>query len=136
MTIALDTINLFVQNMKKTLFFYGLLGFTFSEDDYEKSYVKLNTSSVSLCFYSQDTVNEFFNSELIHSNSSHQFELSFRVDKPEEVDTIYNKMIEQGYNSFRKPENSTWNQRVAFLKDPDNNLIEINALLNGLEKDE
>ena len=136
MTITLDTINLFVQNMEKTLTFYTFLGFTFSEEDYAKNYVKIDNGSVSLCFYNLEIVEEYFSHDLIKSNSNHQFELSFRVNDPDEVDAIYDELINHGYDSFKKPENSNWHQRVAFILDPDNNLIEISAFLNVLKKDE
>jgi predicted lactoylglutathione lyase len=129
MKITLDSVNLFVRNINKTLQFYSLLGFTFNEVDYKKDYVKLAFGPISLCFYSEKIVTSFFNDPTISSSRNHSFELSFRVDQPKEVDLIYNKMVENGYNSFKQPINSDWNQRVAFLTDPDNNLVEICAFI-------
>lgn len=130
MTIRLDTINLFIKDMRKTLEFYHLLGFTFPEDDFSKDYVKIEFDSISLCFYTEKTVKEYFKKESFHSSPNHQYELSFRVEKPDTVDLLYDKLIKRGHPSIKSPNNSDWNQRTAFVTDPDNNLIEICSFLN------
>lgn len=129
MPIKFDSINLFIDNMKRTLSFYSLLGFEFSKEDYSKNYVKIDFGSCSLCFYSTNIVKDFFKDERISTNKNHQYELSFRVDSANDVDTLYNKMISNGYHSVKEPENTEWKQRTAFITDPDNNLIEICAFL-------
>ncbi len=128
-TIQLDSINLFVKDMEQSLKFYSLLGFSFDKESYTKDYVKISFSSLSLCFYSQKIVKEFFKKDNFLTGLNHQYELSFRVGSPEEVDLLYEKMIKHGYPSIKKPLDSDWNQRTAFVTDPDNNLIEICAFL-------
>lgn len=125
MAIKLDSINLFVNDMKKTLDFYSLLGFTFQKEEYNKDYVKIEFETVTLCFYSNEIVRKYFKKDKIDSNTNHQYELSFRVSTPEEVDTLYKKITDLGHLSMKKPEKSEWGQRTAFLIDPDHNLIEI-----------
>lgn len=131
MTIKFDTINLFVKDMKHTLDFYQLLGFTFQKEDFSKDYVKIDFGSISLCFYTEKSVKEYFKNESFHTSPNHQFELSFKVGSPDDVDSLYDKLIKHGYPSVKRPENNDWNQRTAFITDPDNNLVEINALLNN-----
>ena len=129
MATILDSINLFVKDMNQTLKFYSLLGFSFQKDDYSKNYIKISFGTTSLCFYTEKITKEFFNKESIHSGTNYKYELSFRVDSPQEVDEVYEKIIAQGNPSIKKPLNADWNQRVAFVTDPDNNLIEICAFL-------
>lgn len=129
MNIKLDSINLFVTEMNKTLSFYKILGLDFSEDDYSKDYVKKEYNSVALCFYTKKIVKDFFEELDISNSLNSNYELSFRVEMQEEVDSIYSKLMNKGYVSVKKPENSSWNQRVAFVNDPDHNLIEICAFL-------
>lgn len=128
--IQLDSINLFVTEMERTLKFYSLLGFTFDKESYTKNYVKITFGMLSLSFYTQKVVKDFFKKEDFHSGPNHQYELSFRVDKPEEVDSLYEKVVTHGYASIKEPVDSDWNQRTAFITDPDNNLIEICAFLH------
>lgn len=130
MSIELETINIFVIDMKKTLDFYSLLGFHFDDNAYLKEYVKLSFDNFSLCFYSLNIVQEYFTNNSIQTSSNHQFELSFRMFSPTDVDKTFNKMVKNGCKVFKEPENSDWNQRVAFLLDPDNNIIELCADLN------
>lgn len=129
MAIKLDSINLFVSDMKNTLSFYETLGLKFSSEDFAKDYVKKEYNSVALCFYTKKIVKDFFNNLNITNSINNSYELSFRVDNKEDVDSIYNKLVKKGYKSIKDPENSSWNQRVAFVHDPDNNLIEICAFL-------
>ena len=123
------SINIFVSDMKLTLDFYSQLGFTFTEKDYTKNYVKVNFQDVSLCFYSFNIVQEYFNDNSIDSSNKHSFELSFRLEKPIEVDQLYYKLTKAGFKSFKEPSDSDWDQRVAFVVDPNNNLIELCAFL-------
>lgn len=127
--IKLDSINLFVENMERTLKFYSLLGFLFDKESNKKDYVKISLGNVSLCFYTEKIVKQFFKNEDFYAGPNHQYELSFRVDEPEKVDSIYEKIIKNGYTSIKKPVDTEWNQRTAFITDPDNNLIEICAFL-------
>lgn len=58
---------------------------------------------------------------------SHSFELAFKVEKPESVDTEYKKLREKGVNCIKEPQTMPWNQRTAFFSDPDGNIHEIYA---------
>ena len=116
MSIQLDTINLFVADIRDTLKFYSLLGFTFDDKDYSKDYVKLSFGNIALCFYSLSIVQDFFKKDSVRLGSQQQFELSFRVNKPEEVDILFNRLVKEGYHSFRIPENTDWNQRTIYLR--------------------
>lgn len=129
-SLTLDSINLFVENMERTLKFYSLLGFTFDKEANQKDYVKIPVGNISLCFYTEKIVKEFFKNDNFYTGPNHQYELSFRVDTPEKVDSLYENMIIHGYTSIKKPVDTDWNQRTAFIIDPDNNLIEITAFLH------
>ena len=130
MTLQLDSINLYIKDMVKTAQFYRLLGLDISPEAEQKSILIINISNkIKLAFYHFKEVEDYFKNKLVLEKKGQNFNLSFRVSNPQEVDKIYNKIIENGFRSFQEPSNAPWNQRVAFILDPDDNLVEINAFL-------
>ncbi|MHA2365154.1 MAG: VOC family protein [Candidatus Hodarchaeales archaeon] len=125
----IDTFNLYVKEMKQTIKFYRLLNLKIAEGSEHKSYAKVEDSMIS--FYDQKTVHTFFGDKICFNNPCHSFNISLRVITPSQVDEIYNSVIQEGFSSFQPPINTDWGQRVAFLLDPDGNLIELNALLDS-----
>lgn len=120
-------LNLFVKDISKTVEFYRILGFYLPEGSETKSYVKVENSTIHLAFYSYQAVQEYFEGKIILNGAKTPFELAIKMNTAEEVDLLYNKIVLSGYKSFKPPSDAPWKQRVAFVKDPDGNLIEITA---------
>jgi lactoylglutathione lyase len=57
----------------------------------------------------------------------HPFELAFRANSPEEVDTAYNDIIKKGAIAIKELADMPWKQRTAFFADPDGNVHEVFA---------
>ena len=55
--------------------------------------------------------------------------LCFKKDFPKQVDDLYNKVIEAGYQSFKAPWDAFWGQRYCSVLDPDDNQVDIFASL-------
>ena len=55
------------------------------------------------------------------------FKLAFLVSSPSEVDKFYYQLVKKGATPIKAPENMPWNQRAAFIADPDGNIHEIFA---------
>ncbi|MEM8837784.1 MAG: VOC family protein [Pseudomonadota bacterium] len=53
-------------------------------------------------------------------------QLSFRVP-PADVDIAYRELIDKGVDVIEKPTNQDWPHRTLFVRDPENNIIEIFA---------
>ncbi len=58
-------------------------------------------------------------------------ELAFACDSPARVDDSYVDLIARGAAPVQPPANMPWGQRTAFFADPDGNIHEIFANLEG-----
>ena len=130
MTIIIDSINLYIKNMPKTVMFYKLLGLHLPEGAETQKYTRVQSDlGVKFAFYTQESINEFFGNNMNFETQCHPLNISFRCESPNEVDERYKRVIKAGFNSFKDPIVTDWGQYVAFLLDPDNNIIELNAIL-------
>jgi len=55
--------------------------------------------------------------------------LQFEVTKPEEVDHIYQNLLDAGYQSCAAIWDTFWGQRFARVQDPDGRIVNIYANL-------
>ena len=53
--------------------------------------------------------------------------LAFKCENPTEVDALYGKIINAGYQSHREPFDAFWGQRYAQVVDPDGNVVDLFA---------
>ena len=66
------------------------------------------------------------------SDTSATIQLSFRVP-PADVDAAYRELREKGVNVIEEPTNQDWPHRTLFVRDPENNIIEIFADIHPRE---
>ena len=130
MAIKIDSINLYVNDIVKSIEFYRNLGFNVIKSDKNDDYAKIELkNSIKLTFYDKKVVKDFFGSKINLKSKSNQFNISIRLETPELVDKLYQQLIKIGVTSVNSPVNSDWGQRNAFIFDPDENLIELNAII-------
>jgi uncharacterized glyoxalase superfamily protein PhnB len=53
--------------------------------------------------------------------------LAFKCDNAGEVDALYNRVIEEGYQGHKAPWDAFWGQRYAIVIDPDGNSVDLFA---------
>jgi uncharacterized glyoxalase superfamily protein PhnB len=53
--------------------------------------------------------------------------LAFLCSSPAEVDSLYQQVIQAGYQEYKGLWDAFWGQRYANLQDPDGNLIDLFA---------
>jgi uncharacterized glyoxalase superfamily protein PhnB len=63
----------------------------------------------------------------------HRMGLAFKCDSPVEVDALYRKVLESGFDGHKEPWDAFWGQRYAVLVDPDGNLVDLFAYLENSE---
>jgi catechol 2,3-dioxygenase-like lactoylglutathione lyase family enzyme len=57
----------------------------------------------------------------------HAFELAFPCNSPADVDSEFQRIVQQGATPIKEPADMPWGQRTAFFADPDGNIHEIFA---------
>ena len=132
--MKLDGIGLFVKDMPKMIKFYrDVLGFEIKEDENAVN-VYLIKDGTLFMLYERKNFEKMTNRkyEYIEGYNGH-FEIALYVDTFEEVDKIYNEVINKGAKSVLEPVTEPWGQRTCYIADPEGNLIEIGSFNRPFE---
>ncbi|TCI57677.1 glyoxalase [Exiguobacterium sp. SH1S21] len=125
MGIKLDMVGIVVEDMKRALDFYRLLGLSIPVSMNGEAHVEVDESGVRLAF---DTVEV---AESVYGEwkpaTGHRVELAFLCDSREALDALFEDIVKQGYVIHRDPWDAFWGQRYAIVVDPDGNLISLFA---------
>jgi catechol 2,3-dioxygenase-like lactoylglutathione lyase family enzyme len=126
--LSLGQVNIVVRDMKRSLAFYRLLGFTIDEvplaewAPHHASAVTHNGVRVefdSVAFAKQ------WNPGLDESKLGSATLPFFYVASPEEVDRVHARVTGAGYKSQKTPDDAFWGARYAVVEDPDGNPVGI-----------
>ncbi|WP_336296603.1 VOC family protein [Bacillus pinisoli] len=125
MGIKLDMVGIVVNDMKISLEFYRTLGFDIPLQADLEQHVEIEQDGVRFAF---DTVEiaKMVYGELL-TPVGHRVELAFKCNNAEELNKLYNKIVENGYEIHREPWDAFWGQRYAVIVDPDGNLVSLFA---------
>ncbi|GAA3406036.1 VOC family protein [Paenibacillus hodogayensis] len=125
MGIKFDMVGIVVKDMRKALEFYRLLGLEIPENANDEKHVEVAQGSFRLAFDVQETIRDVYGGW--DEPTGHRIELAFLCDSRGEVDELFHKITEHGYNGHRDPWDAFWGQRYAIVQDPDGNLISLFA---------
>ncbi|MBC8509733.1 MAG: VOC family protein [Anaerolineales bacterium] len=121
-----DLIGIVVNDMAAALRFYRMLGLDIPADADSEPHVEYTTRGGFRVAW--DTL------ELIQSlnddwpePSGHRTVLAFKCENPTDVDVLYKKVMQEGYQSHKEPWDAFWGQRYAVVIDPDGNLVDLFA---------
>ena len=132
--MRLDGFGLFVEDMPKMIKFYrDVLGFEIKEDENAIN-VYLIKDGTLFMLYERKNFEKMTNRkyEYIKGYNGH-FEIALYVDTFDEVDKIYNEVINKGAKSVLEPVTEPWGQRTCYIADPEGNLIEIGSFNKSFE---
>lgn len=123
----ISLITILTDDIEKMLKFYKeVLGFT-SEDE-SGDYIEFNHDGVRFAICSRKLGYDLSGDESYRAEKSGQsFELAFWVPNKEEVDKVYDELIEKGATPIKRPVDMPWGQRTGLFADPDGNIHEIYA---------
>ena len=132
--MRLDGIGLFVDDMPKMIKFYrDVLGFEIKEDENAVNVYLIKDGTLFMLYerknFEKMTKRKY---EYIKGYNGH-FEIALYVDTFEEVDKIYNEVINKGAKSVLEPVTEPWGQRTCYIADPEGNLIEIGSFNRPFE---
>ena len=127
--MSLDAIGIVSRDIKKSVTFYKILGVSMEETASSNHLEGLTPSGVRIMLDSIDLVREIDpNWEQPSGNCG--VVLCFKQDSPDQVNTLYKKILEAGYKGHKTPWDAFWGQRYCSVLDPDGNQIDIFASLN------
>ena len=125
--MSLDAVGIVSSNLSKAVEFYGLLGVELKQVGGEGHLEGNTPSGVRIMLDSEELMKEI-NPNWIKPTGS-AIVLCFKQNSSSEVNSLYSKIIEAGFNSVKEPWDAFWGQRYASVSDSDGNQVDLFAVL-------
>ena len=126
--MKLDGIGLFVKDMPKMIKFYrDVLGFEIKEEE-NATNVYLIKDGTLFMLYERKNFEKMTNRKYKYVDGFNgHFEIALSVDTFEDVDKMFEEVINKGAHPILEPVTEPWGQRTCYIADPEGNLIEIGS---------
>jgi catechol 2,3-dioxygenase-like lactoylglutathione lyase family enzyme len=132
MTPRFDAIGMVVSDMAASIAFYRRLGFGFAEGAEKEPHVEAALpGGLRLMLDTEEVVRSFDPEWRPATAGDGRIGIALLCQSPAEVDSVYQDMVDAGYQGPRKPWDAVWGQRYAGLLDPDGNGVDLFAPLSG-----
>jgi uncharacterized glyoxalase superfamily protein PhnB len=112
--------------MERSIRFYRLLGLDVPETPGE-GHVETIANGVRLMFDTEEIIKSFRPDWT--RQAGNQLALAFECSGPAEVDELYARVVEAGFNGEKEPWDAFWGQRYAQVADPDGVPVDLYAAL-------
>ncbi len=126
--MKLDAISISSKDLKETVKFYSLLGFSFADFPSDEKHIEPITKKddVRLMIDDAGLIESITGIRPIPPTHS-----SFAIlcDTPQIVDETVAKIKSGGYGIVKEPWDAFWGQRYAIVKDPDGYMVDLFANL-------
>ena len=126
---ALNAIGIVVTDMAETIRFYRLLGLDVPEMPDEGHVDTFLPNGVRFMFDTEETMESF--REDWAREAGNQIAIAFECESPAQVDELYARVTEAGFNGEKEPWDAFWGQRYAQLQDPNGVSVDLYAALPG-----
>ena len=123
----LNAIGITSSNMAESIRFYRLLGLDMPETPDEGHVEASLPSGLRLMLDSEEVILSFLPDW--KRTDGNQVALAFECASPVEVDEIYSRVTEAGFEGEKEPWDAFWGQRYAQLSDPDGVPVDLFAAL-------
>ena len=123
----LNAIGITTSNMGRSITFYRLLGLDVPETPDEGHVDTFLPNGVRLMLDSEDVVRSFLPDW--QRTDGNQIALALECGSPAEVDEIYRRVVDAGFEGEKEPWDAFWGQRYAQLRDPDGVGVDLYAAL-------
>ncbi|HEU5207548.1 MAG TPA: VOC family protein [Gaiellaceae bacterium] len=124
----LNAIGIVSSDLGRSVAFYRLLGVDFPEDG--EGHVEATLPSGTRLMLDEESVIESFRPDWTRATGN-QLALAFECSSPDEVDELYERVREAGFEAEKEPWDAFWGQRYAQLRDPDGVPVDLFAPLPG-----
>ncbi|HEY2311371.1 MAG TPA: VOC family protein [Gaiellaceae bacterium] len=121
----LDAIGIVSSDLGRTRAFYALLGIEFGEGD---DHVEATMPNGLRLMVDTEDVMRSFRPEWTRETGN-QLALAFACDSPADVDAVYARAVEAGFEGEKEPWDAFWGHRYAQLRDPDGVGVDLFAAL-------
>lgn len=126
--MKISAVGVSSSDIKKTVEFYSILGFDFSEADLSQDHVEPVTpeGSARLMIDSNQMIKDIFGQEPVQGNHS---TFAIEYSSVGELNSVADKLTKAGFVFKKEPWDAFWGQRYAIIADPDGCLVDLYARL-------
>ena len=123
-----DMLGMVVRDMATALEFYRLLGLDIPPEADDEPHVEVKApGGFRIAWDTLDLMRQI--DPDWPEPSGHRMTLAFKCDSASDVDSLRQKAVDAGYQSYKTPWDAFWGQRYAVVVDPDGNLVDLFAPL-------
>jgi catechol 2,3-dioxygenase-like lactoylglutathione lyase family enzyme len=123
----LNALGIVASDMARSIAFYRLLGLDVPETPDEGHLDTFLPNGVRFMLDSEDVVRSF--RPEWKRETGNQVGLAFECGSPAEVDDLYARVVDAGFDGETEPWDAFWGQRYAQLRDPDGVPVDLYASL-------
>jgi catechol 2,3-dioxygenase-like lactoylglutathione lyase family enzyme len=127
----LNAIGIVASDMATSIRFYRLLGLDVPETPGEGHVDTFLPNGVRFMLDTEEVVRSF--NDDWSRETGNQIGIAFECSSPAEVDDVYSRVIEAGFEGEKEPWDAFWGQRYALLRDPDGVEVNLYAALETAE---
>ena len=121
----LDAVGIVSYDLGRTRAFYRLLGIEFGEGD---DHVEATMPNGLRLMVDAEHVIHSFRPDWTRETGN-QLALAFACGTPAEVDELYARVVDAGFEGEKEPWDAFWGYRYAQLSDPDGVVVDLFAAL-------
>jgi uncharacterized glyoxalase superfamily protein PhnB len=121
----LNAIGIVASNMAESIRFYRLLGLDVPETPDEAHVDAFLPNGVRFMLDTEDTVRSF--KEGWRRETGNQIGLALECESAAEVNEVYARAVDAGFEGEKEPWDAFWGQRYAQLRDPDGVPVDLYA---------
>ena len=121
----LNAIGIVASNMAESIRFYRLLGLDVPETPDESHVDAFLPNGVRFMLDTEETVRSF--KEDWRRETGNQIGLALECESAAEVDELYARVVDAGFDGEKEPWDAFWGQRYAQLRDPDGVPVDLYA---------
>ena len=121
-----DLLGIIVKDMAISLKFYRLLGLDIPADKDTEDHVEVTLPGGFRLAWDQLEMIKSFNPHWVEPHG-HRMGLAFKCENAAEVDSLYQRVLAEGFRSYKEPWDAFWGQRYAIVLDPDDNPVDLFA---------
>ncbi len=122
----LNALGIVASDLGRSIAFYRLLGVDFPEDG--DGHIEATLPSGMRLMLDEESVVKSFRPDWTRETGN-QLALAFECSSPAEVDELWSRAKDAGFEADKEPWDAFWGQRYAQLRDPDSVPVDLFASL-------